>query len=87
LASISKVVCIFAKYLKQTIKMTQIILQIDDMSILPEIERTLGLLKGVKFQTITDIPVNETVKAIERARAGKVTRYKSSAEMFDALSK
>ena len=67
--------------------MTQIILQIEDTNLIPEIEKTLALLKGVSFKTITEVPSKDTLKAIKQAKEGKVTHCKSSAEMFEALSK
>lgn len=67
--------------------MTQIILQVDDSTIIPELEKTLKLLKGVTVKTITEIPALATVKAIKEAKAGKVTRSKNSNEMFEQLNK
>lgn len=67
--------------------MTQIILQIDDASILPALETTLKLLKGVTVKTITDVPTATTDKAIKNAKAGKVTHCKSSSDMFTLLNK
>ena len=66
--------------------MTQIILQIEDASILPALEKTLRLLKGVKVKIITDdIPSTKTLKALKEAKEGKVTRSKNSGEMFSDL--
>ena len=65
--------------------MTQIILQIEDASILPALEKTLRLLKGVKVKIITDVPNARTLKAIKEAKEGKVTRSKSGDDMFSAL--
>jgi len=67
--------------------MTQIILQVDDASILPALEKTLKLLKGVKVKTITELPNETTAKAIKDAKAGKVIRSKSSSDMFKQLNK
>jgi hypothetical protein len=51
--------------------MTQIILQVDDASIIPALEKTLNLLKGVTVKTITDIPNSTTVKAMKAAKEVK----------------
>ena len=67
--------------------MTQIILQIDDASIIPALEKTLKLLKGVKVKTITDVPNSTTVKAMKDAKEGKVTHSKNSKDMFTSLNK
>jgi len=67
--------------------MTQIILQVDDSTILPALEQTLKLLKGVKVTSITDMPAAKTVSAIKQAKEGKVTRCKSSNDMFISLRK
>ena len=67
--------------------MTQIILQVDDASIIPALEKTLKLLKGVKVKTITDSPNSITVKAIKDAKDGKIIRSKNSKDMFTSLNK
>jgi len=67
--------------------MTQIILQVDDPSIIPALEKSLKLLKGVKIKTITDIPNSITVKAIKDVKEGKVTHSKNSKDMFTSLNK
>ncbi|MDD4968672.1 MAG: hypothetical protein PHT07_04500 [Paludibacter sp.] len=67
--------------------MTQIILQVDDASIIPALEKTLKLLKGVKIKTITDIPNPITAKAMKDAKDGKVTHSKNSKDMFASLNK
>jgi len=67
--------------------MTQIILDIKDDSILPALEKTLSLLKGVKVEKVADGPNIQTRKAINAAKAGKVVRSKSSKEMFASLKK
>jgi hypothetical protein len=67
--------------------MTQIILQVDDASIIPALEKTLKLLKGVKVKTITDFPNMTTAKAIKNAKDGKVTHSKNSTDMFTSLDK
>jgi hypothetical protein len=67
--------------------MTQIILQVDDATILPALEKTLRLLKGVKVKTITELPNATTAKAIKDAKEGKVIRSQSSSEMFKSLNK
>ena len=67
--------------------MTQIILDIKDPSILPALEKTLSLLKGVTVETITDVPNSKTTKAVKEAKTGKITRFKNSKEMITALQK
>lgn len=67
--------------------MTQIILQVDDASIIPALKKMLKLLKGVKVKTITDIPNPVTVKAIKDAQDGKVTHSKNNTDMFTSLRK
>jgi len=67
--------------------MTQIILQVDDPTILPALEKTLRLLKGVKVKTITKFPNASTVKAIKDAKEGKVIHHKNSSDMFTSLNK
>jgi len=67
--------------------MTQIILEVKDASILPALEKTLSLMKGVTIETITDVPNVKTTKAIKEAKTGKVTRFKNSKEMITALQK
>jgi hypothetical protein len=67
--------------------MTQIILQIDDASIIPALKKTLKLLKGVKVKTITDFPNTTTTKAIKNAKDGKVIHSKNSTDMFTSLDK
>ena len=72
---------------KEPNPMTQIILQVEDASIIPALEKTLKLMKGVKVKTITDMPNPVTVKAIKNAKEGKVTHSKNSADMFTTLNK
>jgi hypothetical protein len=67
--------------------MTQIILDIKDDSILPALEKTLSLLKGVKVEKVADGPNQQTRKAINEAKAGNVVRSKGSKEMFASLKK
>lgn len=67
--------------------MTQIILQVDDATILPALEKTLKLLKGVKVKTITELPNASTAKAIKESKDGKVVRAKNSRDMFTSLNK
>ncbi len=67
--------------------MTQIILDIKDDSILPALEKTLSLLKGVKVEKVTDGPNKQTRKAVNEAKMGKVVRSKGSKEMFASLKK
>ena len=67
--------------------MTQIILQVDDASIIPALENSLKLLKGVKVKSITNLPNPITVKAIKNAKDGKVTCSKNSKDMFTSLNK
>jgi len=67
--------------------MTQIILQVDDATLLPALEKTLKLLKGVKVKTITELPNASTAKAIKEAKEGKVIRHKNSSDMFTSLNK
>jgi hypothetical protein len=67
--------------------MTQIILQVDDATILPALKKTLKLLKGVTVKTITELPNASTVKAIKDAKDGKVIRHKDSIDMFTSLNK
>jgi hypothetical protein len=67
--------------------MTQIILQVDDASIIPALEKSLKLLKGVKVKSITNLPNPITVKAIKNAKDGKVTHSKNSKDMFTSLNK
>ena len=67
--------------------MTQIILQVDDASIIPALEKSLKLLKGVKVKSITNLPNPITVKATKNAKDGKVTRSKNSKDMFTSLNK
>jgi len=72
---------------KELNSMTQIILQVDDASIIPALEKTLKLLKGVKVKTITDLPNPVTVKAIKNAKEGKITHSKNSTDMFASINK
>jgi len=72
---------------KEQKNMTQIILQVDDASIIPALEKSLKLLKGVKVKSITDIPNSVTVKAMKAAKEGKVTHSKNSKELFTSLDK
>ena len=67
--------------------MIQIILQVDDASIIPVLKKTLKLFKGVKVKTITDLATPETVKALKNAKDGKVTHSKNSTDMFTSLDK
>jgi hypothetical protein len=67
--------------------MTQIILQVDDASVIPTLENSLKLLKGVKVKSITDIPNSVTVKAMKAAKEGKVSKSKNSKELFATLDK
>ena len=72
---------------KELNPMTQIILQVDDASIIPALEKSLKLLKGVKVKSITNLPNPITVKAIKNAKDGKVTHSKNSKDMFTSLNK
>lgn len=72
---------------KELKSMTQIILQVDDASIIPALEKSLKLLKGVKVKSITNLPNPITVKAIKNAKDGKVTHSKNSKDMFTSLNK
>ena len=72
---------------KELNPMTQIIIQVDDASIIPALEKSLKLLKGVKVKSITNLPNPITVKAIKNAKDGKVTRSKNSKDMFTSLNK
>jgi len=67
--------------------MTQIILQVDDASIIPALEKTLKLMKGVKVKTIIEIPNSVTAKAMKDAKDGKVSHSKNSKDMFTSLNK
>ena len=67
---------------KEIKRMIQITLEVNDASVIPALEKTLKLLKGVKIKAINSLPNRVTVKAIKNGREGKVIHSKNSTEMF-----
>lgn len=57
--------------------MTQLIVTVDDLSLLPELKRAIKMLRGVKNITVCktdDIPNEQTEQAIAEWREGKTIK-------------
>jgi len=66
--------------------MTQIVLNIEDKSLLPGLRKILGNLKGVTIAKTTSASRKGTLKkAVEEVRKGQLTRVGSVAELMMKL--
>ncbi|MCM1030909.1 MAG: hypothetical protein NC410_05630 [Oscillibacter sp.] len=63
--------------------MTQIIITIEDLELLPELKRAIKMLRGVKDITVcktTDIPNKTTKQAIKEWQEGKTVKCRDFEE-------
>lgn len=69
-------------------EMNQMVITFDDVSVMQHVKKTLSLMRGVKSVTI---PRKKRMCRLDRAlkdvEEGRVTRWNSVEEMFEALSK
>lgn len=71
--------------------MTQIILNIEDTSILPSLKTILGALKGVSLVTSEDVNENDISKskayqeAMEDKQHGRIYHAKNAEDMFKQI--
>lgn len=63
----------------------QLIVDIEDVDILNKVKNALKLMKGVGKISIHKQKKTGLERAWEDVRAGRVTRWNSADEMFDAL--
>lgn len=69
-------------------EMNQMVITFDDVSVMQHVKKTLSLMRGVKSVTI---PRKKRMCRLDRAlkdvEEGRITRWNSVEEMFEALSK
>ena len=65
--------------------MTQIILNIEDKSLLPGLRKILSSLNGVTIAKTHTTRKGTLSRAIEEVRSGKLTKVGSVAELMDEL--
>jgi len=65
--------------------MTQIVLNVEDKSLLPGLRKILGNLKGVTIAKTRTTSKGTLSRAMEEVRKGKVTRVASVAELMAKL--
>lgn len=69
-------------------EMNQMVITFDDVSVMQHVKKTLSLMRGVKSVTM---PRKKRMCRLDRAlkdvEEGRVTRWNSVEEMFEALSK
>ncbi len=65
--------------------MTQLILNIDDPSVLPTLKKVVKAFKGVSIDTATTKRRNSLDEALEDVRQGRVCRYDSVDDFFKAM--
>ena len=65
--------------------MTQIVLNVEDSSLLPGLRKILGNLKGVSIAKTQKTSKGTLSRAVEEVRKGKVTRVSSVAELMEKL--
>lgn len=69
--------------------MTQIIVNVEDVSLLAELKRAIMMLRGVGSITertdVTPVPNETTLQAMEEAKAGKTIKCSSFEEYLKAV--
>lgn len=69
-------------------EMNQMVITFDDVSVMQHVKKTLSLMRGVKSVTM---PRKKRMCRLDRAlkdvEEGRITRWNSVEEMFEALSK
>ena len=65
--------------------MTQIVLNVEDKSMLPGLRKILSNLNGVSIAKTRTIRKGTLSRAVEEVRSGQVTRVNSVAELMAAL--
>ena len=65
--------------------MTQIVLNVEDSSLLPGLKKILSNLKGVSIAKTQKTSKGTLSRAVEEVRKGKVTRVGSVAELMEKL--
>lgn len=69
-------------------EMNQMVITFDDVSVMQHVKKTLSLMRGVKSVTM---PRKKRMCGLDRAlkdvEEGRITRWNSVEEMFEALSK
>ena len=65
--------------------MTQIILNVEDSSLLPGLRKILGNLKGGSIAKTQKTSKGTLSRAVEEVRKGKVTRVSSVVELMEKL--
>ena len=65
--------------------MTQIVLNVEDQSLLPGLRKILSNLKGVSIVKTHTASKGTLSRAVEEVRKGKVTRVSSVAELMEKL--
>ena len=65
--------------------MTQIVLNVEDRSLLPGLRKILSNLKGVSSAKTHTTSKGTLSRAVEEVRKGKVTRVGSVAELMEKL--
>ena len=65
--------------------MTQIVLNIEDRSLLPSLRKILSNLNGVTIAKTRTTSKGTLLRAVEEVRKGQVTRVGSVAELMEKL--
>ena len=65
--------------------MTQIVLNVEDMSMLPSLRKILSNLKGVTIAKTSPSRKGTLSRAVEEVRKGKLTKVSSVSELMDEL--
>ena len=65
--------------------MTQIVLNVEDRSMLPGLRKILSNLKGVSIAKTHTTKKGTLSRAVDEVRQGKVTRVSSVAELMEKL--
>ena len=65
--------------------MTQIVLNIEDKSLLPGLRKILGSLNGVSIAKTRTTRKGTLSRAVKEVRSGQVTRVNSVAELMSKL--
>ena len=65
--------------------MTQIVLNVEDKSMLPGLRKILSNLNGVSIAKTRTIRKGTLSRAVEEVRSGQVTRVRSVAELMAEL--
>ena len=65
--------------------MTQIVLNIEDKSLLPGLRKILSNLNGVTIAKTRTVRKGKIAQAVEEVRKGKLTKVNSVAELMEKL--